>query len=727
MAGGTLKSLLVKLGVDSRPLVAGLKGAEIRTAQTSKRFDGLVAASKRADAAMALQAQRTAALAEQKRKLTDAAKKLGVALTAVAVAGMAFLIGATKLAARVETLDIVVQQLGRTAGYSSTQLDEFETGIKSQGITLQKTRQAMALMMQSQIDLSFATQLATLAQNAAVIANIDSSEAFRRLTLVVQTGNVLMGRRMGLNLNFMKSQQNLAKTLGKTKDELTTQEVIQARLNEVLKQGATITGVYEAAMETAGKKMLSLNRHVEESRRIIGETFVSALGGAVDFVTKLLKGFQDLSSGQQATIAVVIAAITAFSGLAGAGLLVVAMLPPLIAGLKTLGIVSASALGPIGLVAGVIAVLITALVAAKVSLDASNKAFSEQSDKIARTVTSYEDYLKGAREVAEAEGMVFKTKEQLIAEWEAQNDLARISHGLQGQTIDIAKELARVQAGLTNIALADTEAVWGLGLRMEETAGRTEGMAAAGRHATNALREHNFAVDSSVGKFQRAEKAAINYFDSINTGIKSVIEKRLEDIAFMAAGGGAIMAAEAAITSAVESGQMSPADAAKWYEPLLVEAFALEETLGNLTFWETQANLAKALNIPISEARELLDGLGEGMKPMDIVMDTDVMQDIAKNILPIKWWERELSGLSQTLGMGIGEAALPPRELAGPRDIKLGFEVEPFSLPTDFWEKLEASANINMDKDVHIMENANVVIERELDERELAALLARLI
>ncbi len=392
MAGGTLKSLLVRLGVDSSALNTGLKQAETRTNQTTKRFEGLVGASKRADAAMALQAQKAQALAEQHKKLTDTIKKVSIAFTAVAIAGTAFLVGATKLAARVETLDIVVQQLGRTAGYSQTQLKEFEQGIKSQGITLQKTRNAMAMMMQSQIDLAYGTRLAALAQNTAVIANVDSSEAFQRLTYVVQTGHVLMGRRMGLNLDFMKSQNALAKTLGKTKDELTTQEVIQARLNEVLRVGATVTGVYDAAMETAGKKMLSLNRHVEESRRIIGETFVAALGGAIDWITKLLKGFQNLSSGQQATIAVVIAAITVFTGLAGAGLMVTVMIPPLIVGLNSLGIAAGGALGPIGLVAGVIAVLVTALVASKVALDAARKAFDDVEKQALGARSSYDDY-----------------------------------------------------------------------------------------------------------------------------------------------------------------------------------------------------------------------------------------------------------------------------------------------------------------------------------------------
>ena len=256
MAGNTILSLLVKLGVDSAGFEKSMSEAKKSTSGFEKVAGGL-------------------------------AKKL-MMVAGPAVMGKVILSSA-KLAARVETLAVVTQTLGRTAGYSSDQISAFEKSIAKQGITTQNTRQAMAQMMQAQIDLAEGTNLARLAQDTAVIANINSSEAFTRLVTVLQTGNVRMGRTMGLNLAFGKAQEELAKKLGITTSELNEQQVMQSRLNELKRAGAAIEGTYEAAMETTGKQMLSMDRHMEELSLVFGEIFLPVLGAAVGGITKFAK------------------------------------------------------------------------------------------------------------------------------------------------------------------------------------------------------------------------------------------------------------------------------------------------------------------------------------------------------------------------------------------------------------------------------------------------------
>lgn len=213
------------------------------------------------------------------KKSEKAADKLSASLSKfakVAVAGAVAAIGAlivssVKLAARVETLGIVVDTLGSTAGYTKGELEDLEESIRSQGITTQNTRQAMAQMIQAEIDLAHGADLARIAQDNAVIANINSSEAFGRLVTILQTGDIMMGRTMGLTLDFAGAQKELADDLGKTVKQLTEQEVMQARLNEVRKAGIAIEGTYEAAMGTSGKMMSSLARLTEELQLLIGE------------------------------------------------------------------------------------------------------------------------------------------------------------------------------------------------------------------------------------------------------------------------------------------------------------------------------------------------------------------------------------------------------------------------------------------------------------------------
>ena len=222
----------------------------------------------------------------------DTAKELGGLEKMVKKVGVAFIaLGAAKviknvtlLAARVETLGVVTKTLGRTVGMSEEEVRSLERAIADQGITLQGSRQAMAMMIQSNVDLAHATDLARLAQDTAVIANLNSSEAFQQLTYVLQTGNVRMARTLGLNVQFGKAQQELAATLGKTTAELTEQEIMQARTNAVLKAGSRIAGTYEAAMGTAGKKMLSMDRQIEELSRMIGEGFLPALESVVSVI-----------------------------------------------------------------------------------------------------------------------------------------------------------------------------------------------------------------------------------------------------------------------------------------------------------------------------------------------------------------------------------------------------------------------------------------------------------
>ncbi len=200
---------------------------------------------------------------------------------------------ATMLSARVETLGIVTQVLGRNAGYTTQEITDFERAIQKQGITIQGSRQSIALMMQAQLDLADSTELARLAQDAAVVANIDSSEAFKRLVMVITSGNVIMARRMGLQVNFNQGYKILAERLGKSTLELTAAEKAQERVNIVMKEGVQIAGAYEAAMESTGKQVLSTARYWENWKVAIGEANIGLLGWVNLVAQKWLKTSAD--------------------------------------------------------------------------------------------------------------------------------------------------------------------------------------------------------------------------------------------------------------------------------------------------------------------------------------------------------------------------------------------------------------------------------------------------
>lgn len=230
--------------------------------------------------------------------LTDKqAKLLGKAWTVMsagAVLGVgALIVSSTKLAARVETLGVVTVKLGENIGWSEEKIRALEQSLIDTGITLRSSRQSIAMMIQANVDLAKATDIARLAQDAAVIAGVNSSEAFQKLIYVIQTGNVRMARTLGLQVNFKSALQKTAKQLGKTTEALTEEEIMLARTNAVMEAGARITGTYEAAMETAGKQMLSLDRYVEEFKVSLGNLFIPVLADAVEGLTIFFKTMEE--------------------------------------------------------------------------------------------------------------------------------------------------------------------------------------------------------------------------------------------------------------------------------------------------------------------------------------------------------------------------------------------------------------------------------------------------
>jgi len=222
------------------------------------------------------------AATKAKEEERTATMMIGQAFGVLAAAYAALKIGeyvkeAAMLAARYETLDVVMGVVGRTAGYTKIQMEAAAESVAKQGITLTESRNSVIKLVQAHIDLSNATALARIAQDAAVIGNINSSEAFDRLVNGVARGNVLILRNIGINVNLQAAYQQMAATLGKSTTELTENERVQARLNAVLERGKDIAGTYEAAMDTASKQITSMQRYTEDLKTTFGQVFNETL------------------------------------------------------------------------------------------------------------------------------------------------------------------------------------------------------------------------------------------------------------------------------------------------------------------------------------------------------------------------------------------------------------------------------------------------------------------
>lgn len=193
--------------------------------------------------------------------------------------------GIVMAAARYETMGVVMNVVGKNAGYSAAEMDNFARALEKTGISMTGSRESVTRMVQAQLDLNQSTKLARVAQDAAVIGNINSTEAFQRLVYGIQSAQVEMLRTIGINVSFENAYKRVAEETGRAKDSFSEAEKATIRMNAVLEAGEGIAGTYETAMGTAGKQLLSLERHFENLKVLAGQAFTPALAEVVDMIT----------------------------------------------------------------------------------------------------------------------------------------------------------------------------------------------------------------------------------------------------------------------------------------------------------------------------------------------------------------------------------------------------------------------------------------------------------
>ena len=196
---------------------------------------------------------------------------------------------ATLLAARYETLGVVMTTIGKTGGYTNSQMAGFQSALQATGISAISARQSLALMGQAQIDFANSSKLARIAQDAAVVGNVNSSEAFQRMMTGLATGQTIILHHLGLMTNFEEAYLKAAHAANKTTKDLTETEKAQIRVNEVIRAGAGIAGAYEAAMGTVGKQLTSLPRYFQDLAVQVGSISQGVLFEAVSGLTNALK------------------------------------------------------------------------------------------------------------------------------------------------------------------------------------------------------------------------------------------------------------------------------------------------------------------------------------------------------------------------------------------------------------------------------------------------------
>lgn len=216
------------------------------------------------------------------------AKLTEMGLAAIASIGQ-FISGSIQLRARVDTLGTTLDHIAGSAGYTAEQIAQVEEELRQTGITTQASRQSMLRMIRANIDLAESAKLARVAQNAAVVAGINSSQAFERLVLGIQRREPELLDELGITLSRADAYEKFAATVGKSTKELNSAEQQQAILDDIYRQSVVVMGAYENAMGLVGKQATSLPRYIEELQLAIGGAFQPAYTAQVGIMTEQLK------------------------------------------------------------------------------------------------------------------------------------------------------------------------------------------------------------------------------------------------------------------------------------------------------------------------------------------------------------------------------------------------------------------------------------------------------
>lgn len=217
------------------------------------------------------------------KALTSLGGTISTVISALALYKIGGFLKDTAIASsRFQEMGIVMNVVGKNAGYSAEQLAYVDEQMRKTGISMTESRTAITKLSQAHIDLSMATKLARAAQDAAVIGNMNSSEALDAMIHGITSAQVEVLSNIGINVSWEQSYAKVAKETGRATTSFSEQEKMMIRVNAALEAATRIQGAYEASMTNAGKQLRTLTgRELPDFKVAMGKAFDPAMAEVV--------------------------------------------------------------------------------------------------------------------------------------------------------------------------------------------------------------------------------------------------------------------------------------------------------------------------------------------------------------------------------------------------------------------------------------------------------------
>lgn len=204
---------------------------------------------------------------------------------------------ALMLAGKFQEMEFASIAIGRAMGVTDEETRAAIGTLNDAGIRYDVAAKSVAQLTRNQIDLASSLDLARIAQATGILVGEDSSATMERITYAITTGNTVMLRRMGIFSDAKKAEEVFAAGIGKTVEQLTQQERMTARVNDLIENSAAIMGVYDAAMQSPTKQLRSLTgRIIPEFLAALGAPFQSAFFTVVKSVSGFVTSLKEAVS-----------------------------------------------------------------------------------------------------------------------------------------------------------------------------------------------------------------------------------------------------------------------------------------------------------------------------------------------------------------------------------------------------------------------------------------------
>jgi hypothetical protein len=223
--------------------------------------------------------------------LAKGASILGGGIAAVGLSLLAFGKKSFEAAARVSELNVAIDAIGKSTGIGAGQIHKAAEEIKSMGIEMASAQQMAIEFAKGNLDMRQASNIARAAQDLAVISQRNSTDTAMLLTRAITTGNTVLLKSAGITKQASEGYAEYARQLGKNSDQLTSTERQQAIVNLILEEGKNVAGVYEGAMQEAGKVLRSFPRLLDDIHEAFGSALLGGFGPAIKSAYDLVNAF----------------------------------------------------------------------------------------------------------------------------------------------------------------------------------------------------------------------------------------------------------------------------------------------------------------------------------------------------------------------------------------------------------------------------------------------------